>query len=282
VRIGFSPTESGRPPRSFSSVKRPWVVFYRSSELLADLKELAIEKYTPQLMNIKSKALKWILGVLATIVVGALGSGLWQNVFGPALHFVTRWGLDLASLGFASYKTSIYQQIAADNPSDVSVSALGLVTAIFILAVSWQLRYGFLKNNSERSRIQRTLSSLSASDVGSPISQESAAELRGRLERQLIALRKIRRTDLVFSGMVTVCLVSELIAWNRFSYINAADAHYHQVLRIASPYLAAGEQAQTDSDFAQIRTRQDYVNVLSKLESQCKAHGLTVPEFDPW
>ena len=177
-----------------------------------------------------------------------VGSGLWENVLSPAFHFVMRWMLDLTSPGFASYKNSVYQQIAADNPSDVSVSALGLVTGIFILAVSWHMRYGFVKNNSERSRIQRTLSSLSASDVGSPISQESAAELRGRLERQLIALRNIRRTDLVFSGMVTVCLVVELIAWNGFSYINSADAHYHQVLRIAAPYLAAGEQAQTDSE----------------------------------
>jgi hypothetical protein len=209
-----------------------------------------------------------------------VGSGLWENVLSPAFHFVMRWMLDLTSPGFASYKNSVYQQIAADNPSDVSVSALGLVTGIFILAVSWHMRYGFVKNNSERSRIQRTLSSLSASDVGSPISQESAAELRGRLERQLIALRNIRRTDLVFSGMVTVCLVVELIAWNGFSYINSADAHYHQVLRIAAPYLAAGEQAQTDSDFAQIRTRQDYVNVLSKLESQCETHGRTVTKFD--
>jgi hypothetical protein len=101
-------------------------------------------------MNIKSKALKWILGIAATVVLGALGSGLWQNVLGPSLHFITRWGLDLASLGFASYKNSVYQQIAADNPSEVSVLVLGFVTSLFILAISWQMKEGFIKKALSR------------------------------------------------------------------------------------------------------------------------------------
>jgi hypothetical protein len=233
-------------------------------------------------MNIKSKALKWILGVLGALVVGALGSGLWQNVFGPALHFVTRWGLDLASLGFASYKNSVYQQIAADNQSEVSTSVLGLVTIILIIATTWHAKYQFIKNSSERSRIQGTLGSLSPGTGSPTTSPEEAHELRGRLERQLRNLRNARRSDTVVSVLLVICLVGALIVWNKFSYVNSADAHYHHVLRIALPYLAAGEQAQIDSDFAQIRTRKDYVKVLSKLESQCKAHGLTVPEFDPW
>jgi hypothetical protein len=232
-------------------------------------------------LGIKSNVLKWILRVLGVVVLGALGSGLWQYALDPALHFVTRWGLDLASLGFASYKNSVYQQIAADNQSEVSTSVLGLVTVILIIATTWNAKYQFIKNSSERSRIQGTLGSLSPG-TGSPICPEEAHELRGRLERQLRNLQNARRSDTVASVLLVICLVGAFIVWNKFSYVNSADAHYHHVLRIALPYLAAGEQAQTDSDFAQIQTRQDYVKVLSKLESQCKAHGLTVPEFDPW
>jgi hypothetical protein len=233
-------------------------------------------------IEIKSKIVKWILGIAATVVLGALGSGLWQNILGPSLHFITRWGLDLASLGFASYKNSVYQQIAVDNPSEVSVLVLGVVTSLFILATSWQMKEAFTKNTSESLRIQRALGSLSTAEVASPVSPEAADVLRERLERQLITLRKVRRTDKVFTAVLAFCLAVELIGWNRHTYINSADAYYHHVLRIALPYLAAGEQAQIESDFAQIRTRQDYVSVLSKLEGKCRAQGRTVPQFDPW
>ena len=131
-------------------------------------------------------------------------------------------------------------------------------------------------------RIQRALGSLSTAEVASPVSPEAADVLRERLERQLMSLRNVRRTDKVFTAVLAFFLAVDLIGWNRHGYINSADAHYHHVLRIALPYLAAGEQAQIESDFAQIRTRQDYVNVLSKLEGKCRAQGRTAPQFDPW
>jgi hypothetical protein len=53
-------------------------------------------------------------------------------------------------------------------------------------------------------------------------------------------------------------------------------------MRVVSPYLTASEQAQVESDFAQISNREDYVKVLSPIERQCEAHGRIVPRFDPW
>jgi hypothetical protein len=75
---------------------------------------------------------------------------------------------------------------------------------------------------------------------------------------------------------------SHFVTVARFGYISQATSHYHQVLRLASPYLDAREQAQAESDFAQIGSRDDYVKLLARLESECKAHGRTVPKFDPW
>jgi hypothetical protein len=68
----------------------------------------------------------------------------------------------------------------------------------------------------------------------------------------------------------------------RETYVNSADAHYHQVMRVDSPYLDAHEETEIESAFAQIGSRDDYVRLVSQLESQCEAHGQKVPQFNPW
>jgi hypothetical protein len=83
---------------------------------------------------------------------------------------------------------------------------------------------------------------------------------------------------------VFVCVVSfnQIVLVAKLGYINSADAHYHQVLRIAAPYFNQLEREQIESDFALVASRDDYVRLLARLENQCKAQGRTVPPFDPW
>ena len=83
----------------------------------------------------KKTVLKWALGVVGTLLLSALGSGVWQSLLGPAIHASSRWVLDLASLGLTSYKNGVYEQIAADNQSRATVETLYLTTMIYALLV---------------------------------------------------------------------------------------------------------------------------------------------------
>ena len=78
--------------------------------------------------------IKWTLGILGAIIVGALGSGLWESLLGPAIHAVSRWVLDIASLGLASYRNGVYRQIAADNQSAVGLETLLVINLIAAFA----------------------------------------------------------------------------------------------------------------------------------------------------
>jgi hypothetical protein len=203
----------------------------------------------------KTKALKWSLAAVVTIFLGALGSGLWQSLLAPAVHAISRWILDIASLGLASYKNGVYLQVAADNQSNIGLAILALLTMGFCALTGFF--FGTL--SGRRIAMQRL---------------DAAAQLK--------ILRRASRG--LYSGAVLIflLLVAQFITLARLSYVNSADAHYHFVLRAIAPYLVAGEQVQVESDFTQIRSRDDYIRLLERLESQCKAHGLTVPKFDPW
>ena len=77
---------------------------------------------------------KWILGGISTVVLGALGSGLWSGVFAPLGSIAFRGLLSIVTLGLAGAKDSVYRRAAlgfAERASELLLAALaGGVIAI--------------------------------------------------------------------------------------------------------------------------------------------------------
>jgi hypothetical protein len=229
----------------------------------------------------RRQVLTGIISILGALTLSAVGSGVWQEIFGPVFHTGGRWILDLASLGVSSYKNGVYRQIAADNPSLVALNVYLII--IIINETIWIGIFSFLLywNSNLRRTSEQLLIRLSGSPPTPP--PENAVEnLRGEIGGQLKSLRRIRVVTWVVALFMIFLVANDLARQVKLSYINSADTHYHQVARLASPYLDARELAQIESDFAQLNSREDYVKVLSSLESACNAHGRIVPQFDAW
>ncbi|HXA76348.1 MAG TPA: hypothetical protein VNV41_04385 [Candidatus Acidoferrales bacterium] len=223
---------------------------------------------------------KVTLGVFVTILLSALGNAFWQYLLEPTLHALTRGVLNVASLGLSSYKNGIYQRIATDNPSTIVLDVLGIVLSVQSLAFGVGLGYLVSSYGDARKQFKQLEEHSKEPPANDPeVSTETLPQTLQRLRGMLGTARWFTYVTFVLAICI---LVSDFIALARGSYVNSADAHYHQVFRIASPNLDAHEQAQIESDFAQIGSRDDYIKVLSKLEGECKAHGQTVPAFNPW
>ena len=226
-----------------------------------------------------NKGLKWALGVIGAILIGAIGSGVWQSVLGPALHAISRWLLDLGSLGLTSYKTNVYRSVAKDNQFLVGIPVFVLVSTVLIVIMVSAGLQTWERNYNARIRRERLLRNLDGPD---PEPSMTAEDMR----RRLITGRRLGRIEQIFLYISALYMlgffVAQSLVFVKLNYVDSADSHYHQVLRVVSPYLNDHERAMTESDFAQIGSREDYVKVLSKLEKLAKDNGRTVPAFDPW
>jgi hypothetical protein len=220
----------------------------------------------------------WLLGAVALKTVANIFS---DSLVMPALHTVSRWVLDLTSLGMTNYKNGIYKQIAADNRSALGLATLILVTVIYLMVMVQITLYQYRRNDKARSRSERLLIKLSDTPPN-PDPAITVDTLKQQVESLLKSGERARWLVHISSLLLGVVLVLQVASLARETYVNSAEAHFHHVMRIVSPYLDAHEQAQVESDFAQIGSREDYVRLLLRLESQCKAHGRTVPAFDPW
>ena len=236
----------------------------------------------------KKKVFTWSLGVLGAIFIGAIGSGVWQSILGPAIHFSTRWILDVASLGLKSYKDSVYEQVAAGDQTRASLETLFVVTTLYGMLALGLVSTVYLYTASLKRRCRNLLERIArisvpaATEIVPRDPMQEAASIRGDVEAELRSLNRGRWLNHGWAFLMLLGVGAQFVLFARLTYADLAVNHYHQVLRVAAPYLDAHEQALVESQFAQLGSREDYVKVLSKLEDECKAHGQTVPKFDPW
>jgi hypothetical protein len=228
------------------------------------------------ILSTGNKKVRWLLAVAGTLLLGALGSGIWQDILRPVVHISTRWVLDVASIGMKNYKNSVYEQIAADNHTLVAVYTQ-IIVLYFLLPV---VMFSSLFAYSRLLKLRRLIRDYLGEDE--PMNELSADALKQQ------AISDLKRTA-VFSAALWIAailccagIMTLIVSAARLAYVDSADTHYHQVLRLVSPYLDAHEILQVDSDFSQIGSREDYVKLLTNLEQPCRSHGRTVPQFDPW
>jgi hypothetical protein len=240
----------------------------------------------------KERILKLSLASLGAILIGAVGSGVWQGLLGPALQVGTRALLNVMSFAFHSFKDGVYLQIAQDNSSLASVTTFELLTTICMAALGFLMGFGFADYRIKKKKLANLEIRLAAlnkiTSAQSVVDQPevSTPDPKARIASLIKELVSLRRQADVFQfsvGLIIMAaVVFQVISLSKVSYINSAVVHYHQVLRIASPYLDAQERFQFESKFAQIRRRDDYVDIQQKLEKVSKDHGVEVPIFKPW
>lgn len=211
----------------------------------------------------RQSALRWSLGILGVIFLGALGSGLWQQILQPLLRLL----LNVASLGIERFRDDIYMQVARGFNESSALSNYLLLILFTLMAYGFVTGYfvGFFGLWSRR--------------------QEPAERPEASVDAAREFLRRLRRfrtLGFVLVAVIVFSVVTLLSSYARIAYINSAVSHYQQVLRVVSPYLQDTERELLESRFAQIRSKEDYVAIVERLEKTAENHGQFVPKFEPW
>lgn len=230
-----------------------------------------------------------ILGAIAgTIVLGALGSGLWDIAFKPVLGSTRDIVLNLLSFGIASIKNSTYAQIAKDFHEEASMNVLFFIILAFTFVGIGLVIIGFyqrrlLKKSSKG--LENTLAKLKAPDSSGSLDLErtrkelisEGEDLIRRSSRRGLEVGLWASTIILVFGLSII--VSDFV---RFSYANSAISYYHQLESISTPFMDQSERLSIRGKFSQIKSRQDYAAIIQRLQTVAKENGQSVPEFNIW
>jgi hypothetical protein len=201
-----------------------------------------------------ARTIGWLVG---TIVIGAVGSGLWDVAFRPGVNILSRVTLTVATLGLESARDSIYADVAMGHHE---LPSLYLLLAAFTAFMSI---FGFISGQWYFKRQRGRVAALS---------EEGRERRRNRLNRALSWLL----------GVFAVFSVILLVRFVMINYTNIAITYFEQSLAICGPYLTDQEAKEIRSGFARIKKREDYVKIMQLLEGVAEPHGLKLPQFTIW
>ena len=175
-----------------------------------------------------------LLGVLGTLVLGALGSGLWELIK-PAFTFAGSFALSVLSLGFDSVVSDIYVRIGRGTMLSALVRALGLMQISLFFAV-----FAIFRRNMR-------------------IFPE---DFEHRWHAMALTL------------LMSICAWGSLFGAMRHAYVANERAHFDNLVRIAAPYMGEEDRLIIDSHLARVSSKAEYEMIVLELKTVLKANKI--------
>ncbi len=238
----------------------------------------------------RNKYVKGVLAILVTVLLGALGSGLWEGVLKSAFVSGRDLILNLVSFGMQSVKQATYAQIAQGlhehaSMDNLSLTVVGLIGFMFYLLLILFGRIAALKEKQANlhKRLKLAVAKQAKKETRAP-DEEQKEESLDNIRKAIddLPLKGLRRMAYAASFVALLFASAVFADLTRFKYVNSAITHFQQAYTISLPYIDESQRTQILSSFAQIKGKQDYVSLMKQVEAVGRDNGQSVPGFDAW
>jgi cation transport ATPase len=217
-----------------------------------------------------------VLTVIGALILGALGSGLWELLFKPLLFWVSTVFLNIATLGINSLRDDLYVEIAkGHDPSGlitfniIVAAGLGIfVFFVFIVPfITWLTIGEFVRKRSLGRSKTSSHKFLFFRRTILPFSQR---------------VRFLRGATILFAATAALQVGMFIIIAARETFIANGVVYLDQSQRAIAPYLTDNERIELRSRAAQMKSRLDFDKLNSEIVKAAQANKVQLPAFAPF
>ena len=203
--------------------------------------------------------------VIATIILGAIGSGLWEIFLAPIFNWFSDLFLRLLSSIFDGYVNSIYGEVGK-----IPIEKPGLLPfaniVVWVILLPWIFIYLlYWKTNLLKSKIENPKSSQDLSP-----------------KELLIRLKKIRSR--IFWFLIPMAILATL----SYSHVLFETTHalktaifIERSIEIIAPSIGENQRLQLRADYRAIDNAEKFYILYDKLHELANAHSVDLPEYSP-
>lgn len=196
-----------------------------------------------------NKFLKVLLGIVATITLGAIGSGLWERMLGPSLDWLTHATVGMYASAVGSYSDSIYEKAANGFHEENSLALYGLVISLLPLSYYFLLR-------------------------------RHPTEKRDNSEPIGIFMRSRRGYWVILCLTIAVTLGTAFTSL-RLRHINETITFSLASFEIIRPYIGESKYIELRSRYFSMRTTAEFHSIYSEIVNVAKEHSQRLPDYSP-
>jgi hypothetical protein len=193
-----------------------------------------------------------------TILLGGLGSGLWEYAMKPSLVWLKDGLLFVSTLGIDSFRDSLYARVANGFHEYTSQQTYNLVSGVLAGAI-----LGFTISRRAMKHIWKRPAAAPAQTT-----TENAERVSSRIRWLLIYM-------LFFAAFF-------LVQSTRVTYVTNATTHIFRLVAVVSPHVTETERLTFLSRIAQIQSRKDYIAIEADLRAVANQKELFAPTFSIW
>ncbi len=200
-----------------------------------------------------NKTLKYSLGVIGTLFLGAIGNGLWEGILKPVFHFVGIWTIELMSHIFLNYKDNIYKK-ASDGFHEFPSLFVMLILILVLVMLYQRLITHHPHVKDKKSKWDIAISNFIKSKKG-----------------------------YYFTCFISIFAIAFLYIFIvEYSYVNQIITYSEKSISIVSPYVDEHERLVLKSEFSSIKNAEDFYVFKKNLESIAQNNNLELGEFSPF
>lgn len=170
-------------------------------------------------------SIKIILSFFATIILGAIGSGVWEKVLSPLLSYLSKGVTSTLSSLSSTYADSIYAR-ASDLHAPYSSDKVGII----LLLVVCSGLFVYALNSKKESRLATFL-------------------------HEVITTQFQGWYGIISSGSILIVLLFMLTSQSTVERIKGYSQKQMEILR---PYIGEKKYFQMRSDYLRIRNKKDF------------------------
>jgi hypothetical protein len=216
---------------------------------------------------------KVALGFIASILLGGVGSGVWEVGLKPLGQWLGRLLLTAATLGSNSVKDSIYREAAKGFHEASSLELFWLTVLIIFMFSPAALSFVHGKRAGEKK----------AAAFNSELNRLDEAERSGYLDKLSAKLdRQMYALILVGTGLWFLFASIQFVDYLKLVEANLAYTYFTQSMTICRPYVDDQQARMLQSRFASINGRDDFIKVTNDLKHIAVSNRLNLPNFTPW
>jgi hypothetical protein len=192
--------------------------------------------------------LKVLAGIVATIILGAIGSGLWERILAPVLDWCFRSVVDIISTISTTYKDNIYSAASLGFHELYALKSYVVITSFILLFLLLFAAVSLLRVTGDFDSVYAKY-----------------------------------KEKFCWTFVITVITFSlfSFVATARDEAVNNTATYAIHSINILRPRIGEQMYIEMLSDFYQIRTAQQFYTFNKILIQQSRLHGLTLRKFEP-
>ncbi len=239
---------------------------------------------------------KIIAGTFITILLGAVGSGVWQYILEPIISNSTESVLNIATLGYDSFKNNLYQEVAkgfheeSSYPISIKFNILMAIALIlFFLKLFIEGKETLEVRNKLLEEQQVLYKRLESLEKGiKPVKEATVLPSLEEFKAQILDFSQNKQADYLmkllylFPFICMLPLSAIYVSSIRDIYVNDAISYYQKTKIIVTPYISNDDLEILDSRFSQIKSSSDYSNIIGEVHFIANKNNIILPEFQIW